>query len=79
MAYGEKRQREYFLVRYRINYKSGKVWITKRETLTYSEIGAEQIVRWLHKGLKITILSIDGTGRYGGLPITPSSHVIGDL
>jgi hypothetical protein len=79
MAYGEKRQRQYYKVKYKIYYKSGKCWITTKETLTYSEIGAEQIIRWLHKGLRINILSIDETGRYAGIPIVPSRHVIGDL
>lgn len=78
MSYGEKRRHQYFIVKYSINYPSGKKWNTQRECLSYSEIGARQTTEWIHASSNITIHSITPTGRYAGQPVYPSGHVIGE-
>jgi hypothetical protein len=79
MAYGEKRRHQYYKVKYRFNYPSGKTWTEERECLCYSEIGVYDTMRFIYKYKDYTILSITPTHRYAGEPVFPSTHVVGEL
>jgi hypothetical protein len=78
MSYGEKKRRQKFIVKFEINYPSGKKWKEQTEVEVYSEIGAEDTIRWLKSGKDISILSIKSTGEYIGKPIYPDNHCVGD-
>ena len=78
MSYGEKRQRQGFIVKFEINYPSGKKWKDEEEVYAISELGAEDTIRWLKSGKDISIVSIKRTGEYIGKPIYPDNHCIGD-
>ena len=73
-----KKRRQYFKVKYRFNYPSGKVWTDKKEVLAYSEVGASDVVKWMFKSKDITILSVEPKFKYAGKKIYPNNEVIGD-
>jgi hypothetical protein len=76
--YGELRRRQNFIVKYSINYPSGKKWITEYKTDSYSEKGAVDIVKWLRSTRDITIISVEPTYEYIGEPIYPNNEILGD-
>ena len=73
-----KKRRQYFKVKYRFNYPSGKVWTAQKEVLAYSRAGASDVVKWIFSSRDVTILSIEPTFRYVGEEIYPNNEVIGD-
>ena len=78
MSYGEKRRHQEFIVKYSINYPSGKKWITEKSVYAYSELGARDTIEWLRSGRDITIISITPTYKYVGFPEYPDNHCVGD-
>jgi hypothetical protein len=78
MLYGEKRKHQEFIVKYCINYPSGKKYFLEISCYAYSEIGASDTLKWLRKGRNITIISIIPTGKFVGDPVYPSNHVVGE-
>ena len=78
MSYGEYRRHQLFVVRYQINYPSGKKFITQTKTYSYSEIGAKDTVKWLKSSSNITILSVTATGNFGKFSSYPDNHCVGD-
>ena len=78
MSYGEKRRYQLFIVKYQINYPSGKKWTNVCECYAYSEIGAKDIIMWLKKGKNICILSITPTGVFSEASTYPDNHCVGD-
>jgi hypothetical protein len=72
------KQRQYYNVKYRIHYKSGKTWTETKTLLCYSKIGARDMIKWLFSAKKITVISVLPTGKFTGNLILPDSHVIGD-
>lgn len=78
MRYGELRQHQYYIAKYQFIYSSGKKWIEEKEYLAYSEIGVEDIIKWIYKGRKIKVLSITPTYRYAGEKGFPDNFCVGD-
>ena len=78
MAYGEYRRHQEFVVKYKINYPSGKSFTASYTGYSYSEIGAEDIVRYLRKGRNISIISITPTGKFAKFSSYPDNHCAGD-
>jgi len=76
--YGDKKQQQEFIVKYEINYPSGKKFTTKLYCYAYSELGAIDTVKWLRKGKDISIISVETTGKRVGAYIYPTNHVLGE-
>jgi len=71
-------KRQKFLVKWRIDYPSGKSWYDYKIVIAVTERGAEDVVLWLYANYDITIISVKNTGEYIGGYIEPSRQVLGD-
>jgi len=67
-----------FIVRYSINYPSGKKWITEEEAYGITELGAIDTIQWVHKNKDLSIISVKGTGKYSPLAAYGNNHTIGE-
>jgi hypothetical protein len=67
-----------FIVRYSINYPSGKKWITEEEAWGITELGAIDTIEYLHKKKDISIISVKGTGKYSPLAAYGDNHTLGE-
>jgi hypothetical protein len=74
---GNQRMQQ-FIVKYSINYPSGKKWFTKREAWGITELGAIDTIEWLHKPNDISIISIERTGKYSPSAVYGGNHTIGE-
>jgi hypothetical protein len=69
-----------FIVKYAINYKSGKKWVTQREAYGITQLGAIDTIEWLHKNNDVSIISVEPTGQYSAPNYTEHSdnYAIGE-
>jgi hypothetical protein len=67
-----------FIVKYSINYSSGKKWVTQQEVWGITEIGAKDVIYWLNKNKDISIISVDPTFEYSALAIYGDNHTVGE-
>ncbi len=67
-----------FIVKYSINYPSGKKWITEKEAWGITELGAIDEVKWIYKNKDISILSVEPTYKYSALAVYGDNHTIGE-
>lgn len=47
-----------YLVKYKIDYESGKSWYDSRKVVSYSELGAIKTVKWIYSSRKLIILDV---------------------
>jgi hypothetical protein len=73
-----KQRRQYYEVRFIINYPSGQKYHDSVTVLALSNYGAESLVKWLKSSQNITIASITPTHRFVGDAIYPDHSVLGD-
>jgi hypothetical protein len=74
----EKRRMQLFIVKYSINYPSGKKWFTKREVYGITELGAKDVIYWLHSNQDISIISVEPTYKYSPGFFYADNHVVGE-
>ena len=67
-----------FIVRYSINYPSGKKWITEKKAYGITELGAIDTIEWLHSNKNISIISVKGTGKYSPCAAYGDNHTLGE-
>jgi len=72
-----KKQQE-FIVKYSINYPSGKKWVTERIAWGITELGAIDTIEWLHSNNNISIISVKATGKYSALAVYGNNHTVGE-
>jgi len=73
------KRHEEFIVKYQINYKSGKKWVETKSVYAYSEFGAIDTIKWLNDNKSITIISIEKGYKYIGKAVFQSNHVLGEM
>ena len=73
-----KQKMQKFLVKYSINYNSGKKWITKKEAYGITKLGAIDTIKWLHSNNKISIISILPIGKYSESAFYGDNHALGE-
>jgi len=61
-----QRQQE-FIIKYSINYPSGKKWVAERRSMGITKLGAIDRIKWIHSNNDVTIISVEPTGVYGRL------------
>jgi hypothetical protein len=66
-----------FIVKYSINYPSGKKWIAQKEVYGITELGAKDVIYWVHSNKNISIISVKSTGQYSPLAIYGHNHTGG--
>lgn len=76
MAANQRMQK--FIVKYSINYPSGKKWITQTEVYGITQLGAKDVVYWVHSNRDISILSVIPTGQYTPLAVYGDNHTVGE-
>ena len=74
---GNQRMQE-FIVKYQINYPSGKKWVTEKKAWGITQLGAIDKIKWLHSGKDISILSVEPTFNYSALAIYGNNHTVGE-
>ena len=74
----EMKRRTEYLIKYSINYDSGKKWITNRSVSALTEYGAIEIIKWLHSYKDISIINVEIIG-YVGLKIHENRQTLGDF
>jgi len=67
-----------FVVKYSINYPSGKKWTTKTETYGITQFGAIDTIKWLHSNNDISIISVNPTGEYSAAAVYGDNHTLGE-
>jgi hypothetical protein len=67
-----------FIVKYSINYLSEKKWVSKKEVFAITELGARDIIEWIHKGRDISIISVTPTYKYSPLAVYGDNHTVGE-
>jgi hypothetical protein len=67
-----------FIVKYSINYQSGKKWITKKEAYGITELGAIDTIKWLYSNKDISIISVEPTYQYSAYPCYGNNHTLGE-
>lgn len=72
-----QRQQE-FIVKYSINYPSGKKWITEKKVIGITQLGAIDTIKWLRSNNDITIISVEPTGVYSALAAYGNNHTVGE-
>jgi hypothetical protein len=70
-------RQQQFLVKYSINYPSGKKWVTEKKTMGITKLGAIDRIKWIHSNNDVTIISVEPTGVYGRLSDF-GNHTIGE-
>lgn len=73
------KQRQIYIVKYSINYPSGKKYQTKENVLALSEYGARCKIEWLHSNRELDIISINSTNKFIGSAIYEDIKTIGDF
>ncbi len=66
-----------FIVKYSINHPSGKKWIAQKEVYGITELGAKDVIYWVHSNKNISIISVKSTGQYSPLAIYGHNHTGG--
>ena len=67
-----------FIVKYSINYPSGKKWVNQKEVYGITPLGAKDVVYWLHSNKNISIISVEPTGEYSKGAIYGDNHTVGE-
>lgn len=67
-----------FIVKYSINYLSGKKWITEREAYGITKLGAIDTIKWIHSNKDISIISVEPTYEYTPLACYGDNHTVGE-
>jgi len=67
-----------FIVKYSINYPSGKKWITERKAHGITQYGAIDVIKWIHSNRDISIISVEPTGNYSALAVYGNNHTVGE-
>lgn len=71
-------RQQQFIVKYSINYPSGKKWVTEKKTMGITQLGAIDTIKWIHSNNDITIISVEPTGVYGCLFLCGNNHTVGE-
>ena len=67
-----------FIVKYSINYLSGKRWVTQKEVYGITKLGAKDVIYLLHSNKDISIISIEPTYQYSALGVYGDNHTVGE-
>ena len=67
-----------FIVKYSINYPSGKKWITKTEVYGITELGAKDVIYWLNSNKDISIIYVEPTYQYSAFAVYGDNYTIGE-
>lgn len=67
-----------FVVKYSINYPSGKKWITEKEAYGITKHGAIDTIKWLHSNRDISIISVEPTYQYSAHSVYGDNHTVGE-
>jgi hypothetical protein len=67
-----------FIVKYSINYPSGKKWFTERKAYGITELGAIDVIKWIHKNNEISIISVEPTYEFSALAVYGDNHTVGE-
>ena len=67
-----------FIVKYSINYPSGKKWVTEKEVYGITELGAIDTIKWLHSNKNTSIISVTPTNKYSALAVYGDNHTVGE-
>jgi len=54
----EMKKRKEYLIKYSINYDSGKKWITNRSICALTKYGAIEIIKLLHSYKDISLINV---------------------
>jgi hypothetical protein len=72
-----QRQQE-FIVKYSINYPSGKKWVTERKAMGITRLGAIDTIKWIHSNNDVSIISVEPTGVYSAFAAYGNNHTLGE-
>jgi len=67
-----------FIVKYSINYPSGKKWITQQEVYGITQLGAKDVIYWLNSNKDISIISVEPTYKYSPSACYGDNHTVGE-
>ena len=67
-----------FVVKYSINYPSGKKWVTERKAYGITQFGAIDVIKWIHSNNDISIISVETTYEYSALAVYGDNHTVGE-
>jgi hypothetical protein len=67
-----------FIVKYSINYPSGKKWVTQKEAYGITRLGAIDTIKWLHSNNDVSIISVEITGKYSAFAAYGNNHTLGE-
>ena len=67
-----------FIVKYTINYTSGKKWFDERKVYGITELGAKDVIYSYNKGKDISIISVEPTYEYTKLAVYGDNHTVGE-
>ena len=67
-----------FRVKYSINYPSGKKWFAEKEVYGITQLGAKDVIYWLHSNKDISIISVEPTYKYSALAVYGDNHTVGE-
>ena len=67
-----------FIVKYSINYPSGKKWVTQREVYGITQLGAKDVINWLHSNKDVSIISVEPTFQYSAFAVYGDNHTVGE-
>lgn len=67
-----------FIVKYAINYPSGKKWVTQEEVYGITQLGAKDVIYLLHRNKDVSIISVEPTGQYSALAVFGDNHTVGE-
>ena len=67
-----------FRVKYSINYPSGKKWVAKKEVYAITQLGAKDVIYWLHSNKDISIISVEPTYQYSAHAVYGDNHTVGE-
>ena len=67
-----------FIVKYSINYPSGKKWISQEKVWGITELGAIDVIKFTYKNKDVSILSVEPTYKYSPLAAYGNNHTLGE-
>jgi hypothetical protein len=70
-----------FIVKFTINYPSGKKFTAERKAYGITRLGAIDTIKWLYSNYKkttIDIISVTPTGKYSAGAVYGDNHTIGE-
>jgi hypothetical protein len=73
----DKRMQQ-FIVKFSINYPSGKKWITEEKAFGITKLGAIDTIKWIYNKRNISIISVEPTGIYSAFAVYGDNHTIGE-